>query len=346
MTSSGWKTNTDGREPVPPNSPFHTFHNAVASRRTFVFEYKFAPRGRGLSPAPNGRFPVRLAAMPQAPGTSSAPRPPGQHVRPRVRPTARPLQLGTPYLGLLSAWAVAVGLTFKSELLSPSQVWQATAALAVLVTLGLVFLHARNRTPAFLSLDHYITPVLVIVAAAAFSILAPDYRVHSLAMLTMGAFIFASSFVDLSRGMGRERPLHRFLRDATTFCALLALFFLVLQSNDLPNVVKFSAIFVIALLSGYRSFRFATKREGLALLSAFLTAGTVTSGAFGMVTYLNQGSQYVAVILAFAWYAWQGLTVHALDDSLTRRIMFEYGLFAVICVYLIALALVTGRPIG
>jgi hypothetical protein len=26
--------------------------------------------------------------------------------------------------------------------------------------------------------------------------------------------------------------------------------------------------------------------------------------------------------------------------------MFEYGLFAVICVYLIALALVTGRPIG
>jgi hypothetical protein len=31
---------------------------------------------------------------------------------------------------------------------------------------------------------------------------------------------------------------------------------------------------------------------------------------------------------------------------LSRRIMFEYGLFAVICVYLIALALVTGRPIG
>ena len=103
---------------------------------------------------------------------------------------------------------------------------------------------------------------------------------------------------------------------------------------------------MVALLSGYRSFRFATKREGLALLSAFLTAGTVTFGAFGMVTYLNQGSQYVAVILAFAWYAWQGLTVHALDDSLSRRIMFEYGLFAVICVYLIALALVTGRPIG
>ncbi len=284
--------------------------------------------------------------MSEALASSSATLRPGQQVRPRVRTTARPVQLGTRYLGLLSAWAVALGLTFKSELLSPSQVWQATAALAVLVTLGLVFLHARNRTPAFLSLDHYITPVLVIVAAAAFSILAPDYRVHALAMLTMGAFIFASSFVDLSRGMGRERPLHRFLRDATTFCALLALFFLVLQSNDLPNVVKFSAIFVIALLSGYRSFRFATKREGLALLSAFLTAGTVTFGAFGMVTYLNQGSQYVAVILAFAWYAWQGLTVHALDDSLTRRIMFEYGLFAVICVYLIALALVTGRPIG
>ena len=293
--------------------------------RTFVFEYKFGVDASFFPQPQTSVLAARLAAMSEALASSATLRPGQGRMPARVRPAPRPVQLGTRYLGLLSAWAVAIGLAFKSELLSPS----------------LVFLHARNRTPAWLSLDHYITPVLVICAAAAFSILAPDYRVHALAMVLMGAFIFTSSFVDLSRGMGRERPLHRFLRDATTFCVLLALFFLILQSNDLPNVLKFSAIFVVALLSGYRSFRFATKREGLALLSAFLTAGTVTFGAFGMVTYLNQGSQYVAVILAFAWYAWQGLTVHALDDSLTRRIMFEYGLFAVICIYLI-----TGRPIG
>jgi hypothetical protein len=285
--------------------------------------------------------------MSEALTSSSATLRPGQQRTPsRPRPVARPIQLGSRYLGLISTWAVVAGLALKSELLAPNQVWQLTAILAMLVTAGLLFLHLRNRTPGWLSPDHYITPLLTVVAASAFSFLAPDYRIHTLAMFTMGGFIFASSFVDLSRGMGRERPLHRFLRDATTFCVLLALFFLILQSNDLPNVIKFSAIFVVALLSGYRSFRFATKREGLALLSAFLTAGTVTFGAFGMVTYLNQGSQYVAVILAFAWYAWQGLTVHALDDSLNRRIIFEYGLFAVICVYLIVLALVAGRPIG
>src|SRR3979411_3557213 len=106
--------------------------------------------------------------MSEALASSSATLPPGQlRARSRSRPVSRPVQLGTRYLGLLSAWAVAIGLTFKSELLSPGQVWQATAGLAVLVTLGLVFLHARNRTPAFLSLDHYITPVLGIVAAAA-----------------------------------------------------------------------------------------------------------------------------------------------------------------------------------
>lgn len=246
---------------------------------------------------------------------------------------------------MVATWAVAAGLAFKSELLTPNQVWQLSAGLAALVTAALLFLHIRNRTPGWLSPDHYITPVLSIIAAGGFSILTNDYRIHALAMVTMGGFVFASSFVDISRGMGREKPLHRFLRDATTFCVLLALFYLTLQSNDLPNVVKFSSIFVVALLSGYRSFRFATRREGLAMLSAFLTAGTVTFGAFGMVSYLNQGPQYVAVILAFAWYSWQGLTVHALDDSLTRRIIFEYGLFAVICLYLIALALVTGRPI-
>jgi hypothetical protein len=47
------------------------------------------------------------------------------------------------------------------------------------------------------------------------------------------------------------------------------------------------------------------------------------------------------VVLAFAWYANQGFILHALDDSLTRRVFFEYGLFAVICVYLVALALLT-----
>ena len=266
--------------------------------------------------------------------------------RTRVGAAARPIQMGTRYLGLLSTWAIVIGLAFKSELLTPNQVWEATAGLALLVSLGLLFLHARNRTPGWLSLDHYISPVLAIIAAGAFSILAPDYRVHALAIFLMGAVIFTSSYVDLSRGMGRERPLHRFLRDATTFCSLLALLYLVLQSSELPNIVKFSWIFLISLFSGYRSFRFATRREGVALLTAFLTAGTVTFGAFGMVTYLNQGSPYIAVVLAFAWYAWQGLLVHTLDDSLTKRIFFEYGLFAVICVYLIILAAVTGRPVG
>lgn len=272
----------------------------------------------------------------------------GQHrgARARVAPVARPAQLGLRYLAVLSAWAVIVGLTFKSELLEPSQVWQATIGLCILVTAGLVFFHARNGTPGWLSLDHYISPVLAIIAASGFSLaVASDWRVHTLAMLLMGAVIYTSSYVDLCRGIGRTFPLHRFLRDASTFISLLALFFLVLQSSELPNVLKFSWIFAIALFCGYRSFRFATTKEGIALLAAFLTAGTVAFGAFGLVTYLNQGSAYIAVILAFAWYAWQGLTVHTLADSLNWRIVFEYGLFAVICVYLIVLAVLTGRAV-
>ncbi len=163
--------------------------------------------------------------MSEALSNTSATLRPGQPrsiVRPR--PAPRPIQLGTRYLGLISTWATAAGLAFKSELLTPNQVWQLSGVLAVLVTAGLLFLHVRNRTPGWLSPDHYITPALSIVAAAGFSILTNDYRIHALAMVTMGGFIFASSFVDISRGMGREKPLHRFLRDATTFCVLLALF--------------------------------------------------------------------------------------------------------------------------
>jgi hypothetical protein len=258
--------------------------------------------------------------------------------RARVAPVIRPVQLGTRYLGFVSALSVVVGLTFKSELLDPSQVWYATLALAAFVTGGLLFLHGRNQIPGWRSLDHYVTPVLAIVAGSAFSLMAPDWRQHLLAMIGMGAVIFSSSYVDLMRGLGRVRPLHRFLRDATTFVTLLALIYLVLQS-ELPNALKFTSVFFVALFCAYRSNRLATEREGRAILAAFLTAGTVAFGAFGMVTYLNQDSAYVAVVLSFAWYAYQGFIVHTLDDSLTRRIVFEYGLFALICIYLVALGL-------
>ena len=266
------------------------------------------------------------------------PRPEASVRRPPAR--ARPTQLGTRYLTLLSVTAVIVGLFFKSELITPTQVWEGTAVLTLVATLGLLFLHRRNGTPSWASPDHYITPGLAIVGAGAFSILAPDWRLHALAMSGMGVIVYSSSYVDLCRGIGRVRPLHRFLRDSTTFVTLLSLLFLVLQS-ELVNILKFTWIFGATLLAGYRSFRFATSREGRAMLSAFLTASFVTGLAFGMVTYLNQGSAYVAVVLSFAWYAYQGFIVHALDDSLTRRIVFEYGLFGVICVYLVALALLT-----
>jgi uncharacterized protein DUF5656 len=281
------------------------------------------------------------AAVPHSSPTLVRPRP-QRPVRPRLAPapTATPVKLGTRYLGFLSACAVIIGLAFKSELLAPNQVWQATAGLVAFTTAGLMFLHARNRTPIWFSLDYYVCPALAVIAAAAFSMLASDWRLHAAAMAAMGLTIYTSSYVDLCRGIGRVRPLHRFLRDASIFLALLALFFLVLQS-ELPNAVKFVWIFFVSLLSGYRSFRLVTQREGRAMFSAFITAQMVTALAFGMVTYLNQGNAYVAVVLAFAWYANQGFILHALDDSLTRRVFLEYGLFAVICIYLVALALLT-----
>src|SRR5689334_14758377 len=138
------------RGPARPSSAFHSFHRRDDPGRTFVFEYKFGVDG-GVFPQPQTSvLPDRLAAMSEALASSATLRPGPGRSPARVRPVARPVQLGTRYLGLLSAWAVAIGLAFKSELLNPNQVWQATAGLVVLVTLGLVFLHARNRTPAWL----------------------------------------------------------------------------------------------------------------------------------------------------------------------------------------------------
>src|SRR5438128_12005056 len=106
--------------------------------------------------------------MSEALASSSATLPPGQQrSRARPRPVPRPIQLGTRYLGLLSAWAVAIGLTFKSELLAPDQLWQATAGLALLIPLRPTSLHARTRTPARQLLVPYDAPAPAPVAAAA-----------------------------------------------------------------------------------------------------------------------------------------------------------------------------------
>src|SRR5438874_7880833 len=143
--------------------------------------------------------------MSEALASSSATLRPGQQrIQSRPRPAPRPIQLGTRYLGLIATWAVVIGLTFKSELLTPNQVWQLTAGLALLVTAGLLFLHIRNRTPGWLSPHHYITPVLSIVAATAFSLPTPNYRIHSLALLSKVGFNFAGCFVVFSRGVGGE----------------------------------------------------------------------------------------------------------------------------------------------
>src|SRR5207244_12962042 len=105
---------------------------------------------------------------------------PGQQRIPRIRVATapRPAELGTRYLALLSALAVIVGLTFKSELLAPSQVWQATAILCVLVTAGLFFFRSRNAAPGWVGPGHFGFPVLAILAARGFSVgVGPGRRV-------------------------------------------------------------------------------------------------------------------------------------------------------------------------
>src|SRR5207244_5215631 len=80
--------------------------------------------------------------------------------RPRPIPKARPTQLGTRYLAFIAAAAVVLGLSFKSELLTPSQVWFATAGLCASVTVGIFFLHSPTPPPACLTLVSNIPPTL------------------------------------------------------------------------------------------------------------------------------------------------------------------------------------------
>ncbi len=245
--------------------------------------------------------------------------------------------LGGRYLAFVALATTAVGLAFKSELLQPRTVWLGAGILAVWTMAALALLHYWNRGVRFLTVDHYIPPVLAIVAATGFSLLTTDWRAHVAVMVGMGAVIFANGYTDLWRGLGWEKPGHRFLQDAS-LVLIVFLIFLVILAAPVAVPVKVGWIALAAFVTGYRSFSLVTGGEWKALSLALQVA--VVVGGLALLRYfpqlgLDAGDAPVAVVLLLAWYVVRGLVMHSLEDALSKNVVFEYALMGGIAVYLV-----------
>jgi len=67
----------------------------------------------------------------------------------------------------------------------------------------------------------------------------------------------------------------------------------------------------------------------------------VAAIGFGLMSYQVLDVPHVAPILLAAWYVNRGFGVHLLEGTLSPRIFAEYALMALLCVLLIASALIS-----
>jgi hypothetical protein len=246
--------------------------------------------------------------------------------------------LGPRYLRYLAGLILLLGIFQRSDLLSVQAVLAVIAGTILVAVVGLALALQRAGTGAietWRSPDHYLLPVLAIGIGAAVSYLSPDWRLATVSQALAAGVVFASSYVTLERFLGRERPGHEFLHDAAFVVLLLGAFLAIL--SGIPNLLgKLVLIFVVTFLVAYESFISVVAGEYEALFYSQTVASIATAVAFGLVSASVLGDGYIAVILMLVWYVERGVIVHVLSRTMTRSIMLEYIVMAVVCLVLVA----------
>lgn len=241
------------------------------------------------------------------------------------------------FLLFVAVVLVAVVLGFKSELIGPGQVWALGGVLVVIAVPALMgYLRSESGPPA---IENFIPVAIGAVAVAGLSSFPMDWWKFGLVAAVFGAGFIVIGWLDHRRLSEREKPGHVVLQETVMVLALAAAYLVVL-TVDLTLPVRLAWIFGISLLATYRSFR-SLGREmppRRAFLFGIFVAQLVTFFAWGISVYLNYQEGPFAAILVFLWYVNRGIIRHTVEETLTRNVALEYGLFVALLVYLFAVS--------
>jgi hypothetical protein len=232
------------------------------------------------------------------------------------------------FLVFVAAVLVALALGFKSELIAPGQVWILGAGLVTLAAPALLaYLRSDQGPPA---VEHFIPVALGAVAVAGLSAFPLEGWQYGVITLLFGLGFISSSWLDRRRLHARDKPGHVVLQETAMVLALAGAFLVVVTLN-LPLALRLAWIFTIALLATYRSFRALgqTMSPRRAFLFGLVVAQLVTSFGWAMY-YLNFQEGPFAALLIFFWYVNRGLIRHTAEETLSRNVLLEYGMFAVL----------------
>jgi hypothetical protein len=228
---------------------------------------------------------------------------------------------------------VALGLGFKSELVAPTQVWALGAGLLILAFPALLgYLRTDEGPPA---IENYIPVAIGAVAVAGLSTFPMEWWKFDALVAVFGAGFVVSGWLDHRRLREREKPGHVALQETVMVLAMAAAFLVVLTVN-LPLPLRLGWIFAISALATYRSFRSLGRvmPPRRAFLFSVFVAQLVTFFSWAITVYLSYQEGPMAAILVFLWYVNRGIIRHTVEETLTRNVLLEYGLFVLLLGYL------------
>ena len=258
------------------------------------------------------------------------PPPAEDHVLPAVETRAERDRRFLVFVGLV---LVAVSLGFKSELVGPGQVWSLGAGLLLLAVPAVFgYLHAERSSPR---LEHFVPAALGALAVAGLSLLVTDWWKYGLIAAGFGlGFAFAAQ-LDYRQLREEQKPGHLVVQEAFMALALAGSYLVVLTAG-FPVPFRLGSIFLVSLLASYRSFRLLGRPMPgrRALLFSVFVAQVVSFFAWAMTVlpYFTEG--VFAVLLFLVWYVNRGIIRHTVEETLSRNVLIEYGLFVLLIAYL------------
>ena len=231
--------------------------------------------------------------------------------------------------------ALAVGL--KSELIAPGSVWWVSAGLVLVAgPIVLVYLWARTR-PALAGVEHFIPAVLGALSVAGFAIILTNPFGFIVVTALFGTGFAFAARLDYDRLAGQPKRGHTFIQEAILAGALTG-GYLAVVTAPFSLALKLAWIFAVSALAAFRSFRLSGDHPlppRRAVLFSLLVAQVVAFFAWAIFSYISGVAEGVfAVMLLLAWYINRGVIRHTAEESLTRHVVMEYGLFAALLAFL------------
>ena len=216
----------------------------------------------------------------------------------------------------------------------------AAAFLAVLAAVGadsIVSLHpqmAEQKTTPGFNWSFWALPMALTIIFTFVLPLAPSNLLLVLALVLSGglwALAYFCLYATVERGQAGFRRA-RFVLDALAYGSALVLFLFVYQTRT-RSLLSGSLVAVTAILLAVEILRTIVKRPRL-VLSYSAIIGLILGQVTWALNYWLLPGLTGGLLLLLIFYLLVGIAQQGLQDRLTRRVLLEFALFAVVALIL------------